>query len=296
MNDYQEVDFIESDKDFVFIDSYFYEFDQYGSSQDDGKAVGWGEVAKACARLLGKCRDIRVAIWNIRVELERGTFNSFQAALEVLVDFIKFPPPENQYLHISAESASETYVMHVAWLSNSQLVKQVGFLEIQEINVSIDEICKKGSYPLSLHERCGDASKVIGRVLNLLAEIDVWVEGRSADGASFFELTSKLTEALKALEGSAEAKPELGAVAEDASGSRDHNYAGESILRNRLDVENAIDNIVNYFNINEPSHPAPIILLKVKKMIGVSFSELMMELYSDGMALAEKIGQPSRNV
>jgi type VI secretion system protein ImpA len=63
-------------------------------------------------------------------------------------------------------------------------------------------------------------------------------------------------------------------------------------LRTRSEVSDMLTKLIDYFQTNEPSHPAPIFLNRVQRMLGANFHELMDELYPDANQLIAKLERP----
>ena len=64
------------------------------------------------------------------------------------------------------------------------------------------------------------------------------------------------------------------------------------VLRSRQEVGAALDRIVEYFRVQEPSHPAPIFLSRIQRMLGVGFEEVMAELYPEAASLVAQLSRP----
>lgn len=293
MGSLEAFDLIESDEDFIFIDSAVYELDSDAdgavkAGENDGR---WGAIEKACARLLEKTKDIRVAIWYVRAGLERGAFRSLRRALEVLVEMLEFPPEEIRPLSESIKIAAEEHSIHVGWLSSSQFSSRLGLLRFPEVDLPIGEMCR-GKAGLSLSgELRRTLSADIDEVVSLLARIKAWAEKGSISGVDIDGSISFLSESSRVLIGGIDrgVDDEAG---QEVSSSNQLTGRSASSISDRADVEAALDKVIEYFEIHEPSHPAPIFLMRVKKMIGADFSELMAELYPDGLELAAQLGRP----
>jgi type VI secretion system protein ImpA len=63
-------------------------------------------------------------------------------------------------------------------------------------------------------------------------------------------------------------------------------------ISSRQDVSAALERIITYFEIYEPGHPAPIFLSRAKRMLGVSFEELMTELFPEPGSLMARLNGP----
>jgi type VI secretion system protein ImpA len=67
-------------------------------------------------------------------------------------------------------------------------------------------------------------------------------------------------------------------------------------IQSREDVIRSIDAICKYFERYEPSSPVPLLLLRAKKMLTMSFMEILSELAPDAVKQAETIcGVTNRN-
>jgi len=53
-----------------------------------------------------------------------------------------------------------------------------------------------------------------------------------------------------------------------------------------------LSRMVAYFQAHEPSHPAPIFLNRVQRMLGANFETLMDELYPEADQLIAKLERP----
>lgn len=61
-------------------------------------------------------------------------------------------------------------------------------------------------------------------------------------------------------------------------------------IRSRHDVVRVLDLICAYYEQHEPSSPVPLLLLRAKRLVSMSFLEVLRELAPDGVPLAEAIG------
>lgn len=63
-------------------------------------------------------------------------------------------------------------------------------------------------------------------------------------------------------------------------------------FQSREDVITQLEEIINYFKIHEPGHPAPIFIRRVQKMIGMDFESIITELIPEASpALSKFTGQ-----
>jgi len=58
-------------------------------------------------------------------------------------------------------------------------------------------------------------------------------------------------------------------------------------LQSREDVMRMLDKICEYYARVEPSSPVPVLLQRAKKLVPMSFMEIMQDLIPDGVSQAE---------
>ncbi len=270
-----------------------HELDSYGESSNDGggRESGWAAIEKACIRLLDKEGDVRVAIWYIRTGLERKEFRTFRLGMAVLSRILVDFQRKIQTSSHSNELELEIYLAQVAWLSTPQFTRKLSFLNFPEIGASISDVRQKKFEPFVSGEAIGKLCGEIEEVIGFFEETNGWAESNFARGIDFVDSIALLSDVVGVLRGAAgkNANEDLNIVAHDMEGIRRGNFS--SIL-SRADVDVAIDEIIKYFHVHEPSHPAPILLMRVKKIVGADFSELMQELYAEGVTLVAQLGRP----
>jgi type VI secretion system protein ImpA len=67
------------------------------------------------------------------------------------------------------------------------------------------------------------------------------------------------------------------------------------VVSSRDDVRRTLDKLLEYFQVHEPGHPAPVLLSRVRRMVGADFETLMNELYQDGPKLVQLINAPRQS-
>ncbi len=80
-------------------------------------------------------------------------------------------------------------------------------------------------------------------------------------------------------------------AAEDAPVKAEKSLASNNFdIRSRHDVVRVLDLICTYYEQYEPSSPVPLLLLRAKRLVSMSFLEVLRELAPDGVPLAEAMG------
>jgi len=68
-----------------------------------------------------------------------------------------------------------------------------------------------------------------------------------------------------------------------------HGPAGVGSVRSRSDARRAIQLAVQYLEQNEPSHPAPLLLKRADRLLGLSFYEILRDMAPDSLGEIDRI-------
>ena len=129
----------------------------------------------------------------------------------------------------------------------------------------------------------------------------VWGSHLEARGPDFSELRRILGQASQLMKARLDlrqpaAGPE-GATASSesgASGSAGGRGPARGELRSREDVVRALDGICAYYARNEPSSPVPLLLERCKRLVTMSFLDIVKDMLPDGLQKLETIaGKPN---
>jgi type VI secretion system protein ImpA len=141
---------------------------------------------------------------------------------------------------------------------------------------------------------------VVGRCVDqakLLAE--GWSNHLDGSGPDFGEFRKVLAQALQAVKSRADARQaaETAAGADGAgapgAGGNDVEAPAHTAIRgevlSRDDVLRAIDAICAYYARNEPSSPVPLLLQRSKRLVTMSFMDILKEIVPESVANVQKI-------
>jgi type VI secretion system protein ImpA len=137
--------------------------------------------------------------------------------------------------------------------------------------------------------RCVDEARLLG---------DAWGSHLDGTGPDFGELRKLLAQALQAVKSRADARQAAeaagaagagaGALAGDgAEGLAVASIRGEVLTRD--DVLRAIDSICAYYARHEPSSPVPLLLQRSKRLVTMSFMDILKEIVPESVANVQKI-------
>ena len=140
--------------------------------------------------------------------------------------------------------------------------------------------------------QCADAARGIETV---------WGSHLEARGPDFSELRRILAQASQLMKARLELRQPV-AEAEGATGSGESGASasaagrgpGRGELRSREDVVRALDGICAYYARNEPSSPVPLLLERCKRLVTMSFLDIVKDMLPDGLQKLETIaGKPN---
>ncbi len=288
-----ELDF---DEDFMRIDAAICEYDAIGTApQRKGEsAFQWTSIEKACLVLLARAQDIRVAIWYIRACMARRGIAGLAESVGVLAGIMSLPVEAIHPRALPGEVPEDIHALHLGWISGPQFLHQFGCASLGETDVSLNSLAN-GEAGVILKDPAQKtaASNFLHKIQDSFLKISESVKVAEQR----FDITDVLTLLSQALSrintnGSVDARDEssIPTVEPVRHGGLHEN---PSSLTTRKEVEVALDRIVEYFRVHEPGHPAPIFLMRVRRMLGAGFEEIMAELYSEGAALAAQLGNPA---
>lgn len=78
--------------------------------------------------------------------------------------------------------------------------------------------------------------------------------------------------------------------AEPAAGGGASPARAPGTIATRQDVIHAIDRICAYYDRNEPSSPVPLLLLRARRLVDLSFIEILQDLAPEGLSQARLVG------
>jgi type VI secretion system protein ImpA len=67
-------------------------------------------------------------------------------------------------------------------------------------------------------------------------------------------------------------------------------------IKSRNDIDLLLEKIYLYFEKNEPSHPAPLFIRRIQRLMTYNFYEIMKDISPESLdQLLNLIGQPAEN-
>ncbi|MEV9637458.1 type VI secretion system ImpA family N-terminal domain-containing protein [Burkholderia pseudomallei] len=297
-------DLLDFDEDFIKIDAAICEYDSVGyAPQRKGEsAFQWASIETGCLALLKKAKDVRVGIWHLRACIARRGLSGLADGVRSLADLMSAPVEELHPRALPDESPGETLLIHLGWLAGPQFLHQLGSSRFEDRDATLNDliggraaaIVEDRDYRLRANTLVHDIQDSLSRIRESIAAAEQELNvSHALDLLSV--AASRLTQAQAggADSASVESDAPVDAPAGASAPGAQQPMAGPGgVLRSRQEVGAALDRIVEYFRVHEPSHPAPIFLSRIQRMLGAGFEEVMAELYPEAASLVAQLSRP----
>lgn len=278
------------------------------SRLEEVPAINWNYICEHSEQLLVSCFDLRVVLWRMRANLHlEGVSALFVGATNIDA---KYSTSENT-IFPQADADQPTDSIHAAalgWLATPQCLHEIKNSRVfPDDRLTTDELLMlrfndqgKGGLHFSeavkvishadtffiskgippLREQLTLGIQALERIENYanmhakdyrldcrhvrdyLQSLSLFISGLEQQVASVVE-----GEEVPAL-------PEVGATM----------GTGNKTIRSRQDAILQLDQVLDYFQQYEPGHPAPILIRRSQKMIGMDFATIVEELLPEALA------------
>ncbi|HIE3987524.1 ImpA family type VI secretion system protein [Serratia nevei] len=275
---------------------------------DIGNDINWNVIRDKARELLERCFDLRVILWLMRANLH---IDGFSAVYQGITTIDGKYAEEGSTIFPQADMEPATDSFHAAalgWLAtlsclheikNSKIFPDTPLTTDELLNMRLDEQEGKSLHFSEVVKVLGQAdSYFAGRNLpslkeQLALEIDalervenyanLQAEDYRLDCRQVRDYLKQFNRQLASLE-----QQELPAERDDAEIDSPDADAPVAMpgkyIRSRQDVILLLDQVLDYFQNYEPSHPAPILIRRSQKMIGMDFATIVEELLPESLA------------
>jgi type VI secretion system protein ImpA len=271
----------------------------------------WNSVLTGSVELLGRTKDLRVAVLSARALLHKNGVSAFAEALSLLRGLVEqhWPAVHPQLdpddgndptMRVTALSALATSGLMLALrqspLVDSRALGPVSFADMFPATGSPDSARISGvfeSVELAALEQVTAAFAGASADLHAIdAVFEAQTGNRGPDFGALLDYFNKAHLALKQrldlrkpAESSQEAGAETASAVAGAAPPPARGLSGDILTRE--DVVKALDKICEYYSRHEPASPVPVLAQRCKKLVTMSFFEILNELAPDGVKQAQ---------
>lgn len=278
-----------------------------GGTVSPAEPPEWNAVFDGASELLGRTKDLRVAVLVARALLYRNGVAAFAEGVALLRGLIEQlwaavhpqldPDDDNDpTMRITALSALATpallMALRQASLLDSRALGPVSFADMFPASGSADAARIGGVFDSVELAELESMTTTLGGAAADLRAIDAVFEAQTGSrGPDFVALLDYFNKAHHALEQRLAARkpaevPADGAgVASVVAVAPPRGLSGDILTRE--DVVKALDKICEYYERHEPASPVPIMAQRCKRLVTMGFLELLNELAPDGVKQAQ---------
>jgi type VI secretion system protein ImpA len=294
---------------------------QFGDTVIPAVEPEWRQVAEQAQALLARSKDVRSAVLLLRAGTRMQGLAGFTLGLQLLCGLLerywdgihpKLDADDDNdptmRLNALAPLADEGMVLRDLHEAPLGMARGIGPIRVRDIAIAHNAMAPVGGEVYTPSQIQGGLEAIqaeapeplrlamalpalVARLQSLLDERS----GRSnaVDLSRLRAIAQLLHKACAAAAGAAAPveSAQAGAVeapapAAEAAASR---AAAPGELRSRQDVLQTLDRVIRYLEQTEPGNPAPLLIARAKKLIGVSFLEIMADLAPNALDTIETV-------
>jgi type VI secretion system protein ImpA len=282
-----------------------------GGTTTPAEPPEWNLVLSSALELLGRTKDLRVAVLAARALLHRNGAVAFTEGVALLRGLIEqhwalvhpqLDPDDNNdpTMRITALSALNTpallLALRAAPLVESRVLGAVSLADMYPSAGAPDAARLSGAFESADLAQVEATAAALAAAATDLRAIDAAFEketgDRGPDFAALLDYFNKghlaLSQRLAALKPAASADDGAAAGAGAAAAAASPRGLSGDILT-REDVVKALDKICEYYARHEPASPVPLMAQRCKKLVTMSFFEILAEVAPESVKQAQLV-------
>jgi type VI secretion system protein ImpA len=296
---------------------------QFGDTVIPAVEPEWRDVGERAESVLRRSKDVRVAVLLLRACARMQGVSGFVAGLQLIDRLLdafwdgihpKLDADDDNdptmRLNALAPLTDEAMGLRDLYEAQVGIARGVGPIRVRDIAIAHNALTAVGgeaTYSAAqvqggLEAIQAEQPEAIEAAVGLLALVDrlqarvVERTGRAdvVDLDALRTIARVLNKACAAASGATDdAAQDAGAADGDseaqAGGNASRPAAVRGEIQNRQDAVQMLDRVIRYLEQAEPGNPAPLLIERAKKLIGVSFLEIMANLAPNAMDTIETV-------
>lgn len=290
---------------FQELDGMINAFDAEGAGplRKGEQAFSWAVVEKLALPLAQEAPDLRVGLWLLRAGLANQGVSGLASGLARLAAWLQLPAETVHPLPEAGEHPRDLHGLLLAWITTPAFLRAVQDARLgAELPLTLRRLIEGKELPGA--PTAGALQAVRGALVDSIANLQILdqvlvgeVATRDVSLASVLDFLSQALGRLDAW--AAPSGVEAGTRPSQASpphvAQRPLDPPAGGPVEQRQQARVTLEELIRYFQVHEPGHPAPIFLQRVQRMLGASFEGLLQELYLDADQLLSKLERPAPN-
>jgi len=292
---------------------------QFGDTVIPAVEPEWRQVAEQSDALLRRSKDVRPAVLLLRASTRLQGITGFVAGLELLTGLLdKFwegihpkldaddDNDPTMRLNALAPLGDEAMVLKDLYDAQVGVAPGVGAIRVRDIavaNNALNAIGGDATYSPAqiqggleaLHAERPELIQAAIGVPGLVEKLQALLVERTGradviDLASLRSIGRMLQKACSAAIGAPDEAVADGAEGDRAqAGGAPRAAAARGEIQSRQDALQTLDRVIRFLEQTEPGNPAPLLIDRAKKLIGVSFLEIMANLAPGALDTIENV-------
>jgi type VI secretion system protein ImpA len=286
---------------------------QFGETVIPAEEPVWGDVRTAATELLGRSKDLRAAILLVRAWVHNDGYAGLLPGLRLIQQLLdrywdeiypRLDPDENNdpTMRMNALAPLADVEGVVRDLRGAFLVdsRQHGSVLVRDAEIALGKLPQReGAEPVSQSKIEAILAAVVAEDPEIGGRIDETFQAAKALSAYIAERVGAerapdFKPLLATLYAVQQICPRAQLAPAEIEGGEAGAVAGEARpisgdIRTRQDALAMIDKMVAYFERNEPTNPAPLLLKRAKRLMNMSFVDIIKDMVPDSMGQIETI-------
>lgn len=277
-----------------------YDAEGVGPLRKGEEPFRWSFVEAEARFLLDRISDIRVAIWLLRALTIQSGVQGLREGLQILSNVLAVPSQMvRPFPEDDEQRPREGHSICLSWLGGDAFLALLRLARVDpEASLVLGDVIASSAAVdrLTQRQRKGASRNLEESRNNLIAIRDGFVDSGGywdRDPILAIEFISDLVRSLSS-EKNIAARVEEDRAAIEESAMRGAAASGVAHrVETREDLKKVLEQMLIYYEKNEPAHPAPILLQRVIRILDASFEEVLTELYAESASLVSRIKSPA---
>lgn len=298
---------------------------QFGDTVIPAVEPEWRDVGERAEGILRRSKDVRAAVLQLRacarlqgvsgfftgLQLLNGLLEAFWEGIHPKLDADDDNDPTMR-LNALAPLTDEAMGLRDLYEAQVGMARGVGPIRVRDIAIAHNTLTAVGGEPTysmaqvqgGLEAIQAEQPEAIQAAVGLAAQVDrlqaLIVERTGRADAVDLDPLRAIARVLHKACAAASGAPAEGAQDTDAAegdanaqagggGGASRPGAARGDIQNRQDAVQMLDRVIRYLEQAEPGNPAPLLIERAKKLIGVSFLEIMANLAPNAMDTIETV-------